>query len=80
MVYEIKILPATLRALVVEPELRELVEGLASDPRPPGARRIRDTGRTQMWRLRAGSARIVYRIEGDTISVSRIIGQRQNWP
>ncbi len=24
--------------------------------------------------------RIVYRIEGDTISVSRIIGRRPNWP
>jgi mRNA interferase RelE/StbE len=37
--------------------------GLADDPRPPGARKMRGTGGEEDWRLRVGDYRAVYRIE-----------------
>ena len=37
------------------------IEELASDPRPPGCRKLRDSG--DLWRIRVGDYRVVYSID-----------------
>lgn len=43
------------------------VEGLASDPQPPGCRRM--TGLHVAWRIRVGRYRVVYQIHGNVALV-----------
>ncbi len=43
------------------------VEGLASDPQPPGCRRM--TGPHVAWRIRVGRYRVVYQIQGNAAIV-----------
>ena len=37
------------------------IEGLAQEPRPPGARKLR--GEQQLWRIRVGDYRVVYSVD-----------------
>ena len=48
------------------------IEGLATDPRPSGCRKLR--GYKDLWRVRAGDYRVVYIIDDDrqTVSVTRV--------
>ena len=39
------------------------IEGLADDPWPSGARKLRDVG--EIWRIRTGGWRICYTVETD---------------
>lgn len=43
------------------------VQGLASDPQPPGCRRM--TGPHAAWRIRVGRYRVVYQIQGNVAIV-----------
>ncbi|HUP48175.1 MAG TPA: type II toxin-antitoxin system RelE/ParE family toxin [Thermoanaerobaculia bacterium] len=45
-----------------------LIEGLADDPRPPGAEKL--SGTRDRYRIRQGNFRIVYEIEDDVLIVS----------
>lgn len=47
--------------------IREAIEALADDPRPPGCRKLE--GRENEWRVRVGTWRVVYRIEEDRVVV-----------
>ncbi len=52
------------------------IEGLATDPRPFGCRKLR--GYKDLWRIRVGDYRVVYIIDDDhkTVSVTRVAHRR----
>ena len=52
------------------------IEGLATDPRPSGCRKLR--GYQDLWRIRVGDYRVVYLIDDDRkmVSVTRIAHRR----
>ena len=47
--------------------IREAIEALADDPRPPGCRKLE--GREIEWRVRVGTWRVIYQIEEDRVVV-----------
>jgi mRNA interferase RelE/StbE len=59
-----------LRA-ITDKRIRNAIErdiyALADDPRPPGCLKL--VGHKDLWRVRVGDWRIVYRIEGDRLVV-----------
>ena len=65
---------------LTKPEQRAIdarIQELAKDPRPPGAAKIR--GFQDIYRIRAGDYRIVYRIQDDELIVLIIrIGHRRD--
>lgn len=55
--------------------IRDTIEALAGDPRPPGAESVETT---DYLRVRTGDYRIVYRVEEDVLTVLIIrIGHRR---
>ena len=71
MSYGIQLLPVAVRAIrKLPPEgkrrVQAVIEILASDPRPPAARKL--TGRPE-WRVRSGDYRVLYRIEDAVLTV-----------
>jgi len=69
--YKVVIKKSALRELKALPkkDLRRLVsaiEGLASDPRPPGSRKL---SASERYRLRQGVYRVLYSIEDDKLIV-----------
>ena len=52
------------------------IDGLASDPRPSGCRKLR--GYKDFWRIRVGEYRVVYIIDDDRkmVSVTRVAHRR----
>ena len=73
MTYAIEVLPATERDLrKVHPEIRARIRGavlkLAVDPRPPGARALKD--RPGYLRVRVGDYRIIYTVKDDVLLVT----------
>jgi mRNA interferase RelE/StbE len=42
------------------------IEGLATDPRPPGVKKLRQR---EAWRLRVGAYRVLYEIHEDQVLV-----------
>jgi mRNA interferase RelE/StbE len=52
------------------------IEGLATNPRPSGCRKLR--GYKDLWRIRIGDYRVVYIIDDDRkiVSVTRIAHRR----
>ena len=45
------------------------IDGLAEDPRPRGAVKMRGTGKLEDWRIRVGDYRIVYRVDDEAREV-----------
>lgn len=73
MTYAIEVLPAAERDLrKVHPEIRARIRGavlkLAVDPRPPGARALKD--RPEYLRVRVGDYRIIYIVKDDVLLVT----------
>jgi len=58
-----------LQALEAETAERVLhaIEGLAAQPRPPGCKKLRGTA--DLWRLRVGDYRVVYKIDDSRCAV-----------
>lgn len=81
MTYKITILPAALWQLADLPKLdqkriREKIDRLAENPRPPGVKRLQ--GQRDYWRIRVGDYRIVYLIEDERLQILVIrIGHRR---
>jgi len=79
--YSIAILPAALRQLTELPRLeqrrlKERIDRLAVDPRPPGVKRLQ--GRREYLRLRSGDYRAIYTVDDDRFTVLIIkIGHRR---
>lgn len=59
---ELRALPRQAVAALVD-----LAESLASDPRPPGCRKL--TGSERTYRLRAGDYRLVYEVFDDRLVI-----------
>ena len=82
MTYAIEVLPAAERGLrKVHPEIRARIRGaiikLATDPRPPGARSLKD--RPGFLRVRVGDFRIIYTIEDEVLKVIVVrVGHRRD--
>ena len=82
MTYAIEVLPAAERDLrKVHPQMRARIRGavlkLAAEPRPPGARALKD--RPGYLRVRVGDYRIIYTIEDDVLRVIVVlVGHRRD--
>ena len=82
MTYAIEVLPAAERDLrKVHPQMRGRIRGavlkLAAEPRPPGARALKD--RPGYLRVRVGDYRIIYTIEDDVLRVFVVrVGHRRD--
>jgi mRNA interferase RelE/StbE len=80
--YAIEVLPAAERDLrKVHPQMRARIRGavlkLAAEPRPPGARALKD--RPGYLRVRVGDYRIIYTIEDDVLRVIVVrVGHRRD--
>lgn len=53
------------------------LEGLATDPRPPGCKKL--SGGSREWRIRVGDYRVVHEIDDQagTVDVTRIAPRRK---
>ncbi|MEX0900845.1 MAG: type II toxin-antitoxin system RelE/ParE family toxin [Gammaproteobacteria bacterium] len=65
MVYEIRLhrsIEKTLAAIDAKTRrrIREVIDGLAAEPRPPGVKKL--AGRDDAYRIRVGSYRVLYKI------------------
>jgi mRNA interferase RelE/StbE len=72
LAYEIRFAPAArrqFRKLPAEAQRRitRRIDALVCDPRPAGAKRLR--GVAALWRIRAGTYRIVYTISEEAVEV-----------
>ena len=80
--YTVTILPSALRQLAELPRpdqkrIKNRIDGLAADPRPPGAKKLQ--GESDLFRLRCGNYRIIYSIEDVKLVVLVIrIGHRRD--
>ncbi len=80
--YKIAILPAALRQLADLPKLdqkrlKERIDHLATDPRPPGAKSLQ--GKHRFLRLRSGNYRVIYTVDDDRFAILVVkIGHRRD--
>ena len=85
MAYQVEFTTAAAKELrklrtSIQPKLMKSIngriDGLAADPRPPGAEKLEGY---DYWRVRAGDYRIVYSIEDELLTVLVIkIGNRRD--
>ena len=79
--YELKWKPSASRELRHLPppviaSLTTLIEGLKDNPHPSGAKKM--TGMQDIWRVREGDYRVVYRISGTILTIEIIrVGHRR---
>jgi mRNA interferase RelE/StbE len=80
VIYRIELRPAAVTALRSIPKphtnrLRGAIALLATNPRPPGAKKLRSR---DAYRVRVGDYRIIYTIEDDVLLIVVIaLGHRQ---
>lgn len=80
--YPVTILPSALRQLGQLPRpdqkrIKKRIDHLATDPRPPGAKKLKGT--EDLVRLRSGNYRIIYSVEDDRLVVLVIrLGHRRD--
>ena len=75
MAYKVEIRPAALRDLkriprADLPRLARAIDALAQDPRPEGVTKLR--GAQDLYRIRVGDYRIIYRIRDRVVTVTVI--------
>ena len=79
--YAVEFLPSAARELTkldiaVQRRLARVIDRLADDPRPTGAVKLR--GADDVWRVRVGDYRILYRLEEDRLVVLIVkVGHRR---
>ncbi|MBN1770786.1 MAG: type II toxin-antitoxin system RelE/ParE family toxin [Deltaproteobacteria bacterium] len=62
---------------VIQRRLAAAVDGLAQNPRPPGAKRMHGRA-SDVWRIRVGDYRLLYQIRGDVLVVFVVkVGHRR---
>lgn len=71
--YRIEFAPSAYRRFVKLPDearrrLAPVIDALAGDPFPPGAKRL--SGEDGLYRVRSGAYRVVYRVEADVLVVA----------
>jgi mRNA interferase RelE/StbE len=80
MTYSVVFEPAARRELrKLPPDVRRRLEpailALAQDPRPHGCKKLTDS--LDLWRIRVGDYRVIYRIEDDELLVTIVrLGHR----
>ncbi|XVX19614.1 type II toxin-antitoxin system RelE family toxin [Actinomycetota bacterium] len=72
MTYAVTLAPAAARALrkldrPAQARIQAVIDLLASDPRPPGARKL--AGGEGEWRVRSGDYRVIYEINDGVLCV-----------
>ena len=72
MTYRIEVAPGAVRQLrKLDPPTRRRIQAaielLATEPRPPGAKKL--VGGEREWRVRTGDYRVVYEIHDDALVV-----------
>lgn len=81
--YLVLLVPSAKRALAslpiaVQRRLRGAIDGLATDPRPPGSKLLAGKATDRLWRIRAGDYRILYDIRDEELVVLVIrVGHRR---
>ena len=80
--YRIELLPSAARQfeklpVAIHRRVGRAIDGLAVDPRPPGAHKL--AGAEDVWRLRVGDYRVLYQV-GDVVLLVLIvkIGHRRD--
>jgi mRNA interferase RelE/StbE len=82
MAYEVRLKPSAERALrklprEIQRRIARRLDGLASDPRPPGCEKL--AGADGLYRVRAGDYRVVYEVSDDVLAVLVVtIGHRSD--
>lgn len=82
MAYSIQFTPAARRQFTrldpsVQQRIGAAIDGLAENPRPPGAKKLK--GSENLWRIRAGDYRIIYQIhDRELVVVIVTIGHRSD--
>jgi mRNA interferase RelE/StbE len=65
-----------LRDAKLKARLDETIESLATEPRPPGCRKL--AGTSDRYRVRVGNYRIIYRVDDGKVTVLvLLIGHRR---
>jgi mRNA interferase RelE/StbE len=72
MPYELRATGRALRELrklppSIEERIREAIDGLADDPRPPGCTKLRGSAG---WRVRVGDYRVIYQVDDEARTVT----------
>lgn len=81
MTYRITVAPAAVRSLrKLDPQARRrvqaVIEILADDPRPPGAKKR--AGGVGEWRVRTGDYRVIYEVDDGVLCVLVVaVGHRR---
>ena len=84
MSFTIRILDCALEQLRALPrkaqrQIARRIGNLASDPRPPGAVRLRDPRVRRLWRVRMGDYRIIYQVRRRQLVVVIVrVGHRKD--
>jgi mRNA interferase RelE/StbE len=70
MLYRVEFKPPAERAFrglprAVQKRIRQHIDALGENPRPPGARKL--AGSEDLWRIRVGDYRVVYTIRDDIL-------------
>lgn len=82
MTYRVEWSPAAWREFQaldggIQRRLAAAVDGLAQNPRPPGAKRMHGRA-ADVWRIRVGDYRLLYQIRGDVLVVFVVkVGHRR---
>ena len=82
MAYRIEIRPSALKELADLPKrdrrrVARKIDALAENPRPVGAKKLAKVGRGDLYRVRAGDYRVIYRLQDKIVTVTVIkIGHR----
>jgi mRNA interferase RelE/StbE len=81
LAYRIEIRPKVEKALRKLPEhvvraVKRAIDGLANDPRPPGAKRL---SAREEWKIRVGDYRVLYLIEDARLTIMVVkVGHRSD--
>jgi len=82
MGYVVSFKPSARKALsklpaAIQIRLIKAADGLASDPRPTGVKKLQ--GDDNLWRIRVGAYRVVYEIHDDRLAVLVVrVGDRKD--
>ncbi len=82
MAYRVEIPRTAQKQVLALPREAQLavaraIDGLKSDPRPEGCRKLRETG---LWRIRVGRYRVVFAIDdtGQVVAVVKVALRRED--
>jgi mRNA interferase RelE/StbE len=82
LVYRIFIIRSAQKQMIDLPreaqlEIAEAIDGLTTEPRPHGCRKLKGT---ELWRLRLGRYRVIYIIDdkGNLVTIIKVTARRED--